>query len=301
MKLAAIDIGSNAIRLQITRVIEFEKLITFKKLEYVRFPLRLGQDVFRYKKISPEREGKFMKLMTAYKNLIELYEIDHYYGCATSAIRESDNGKEIIKRVYNELGIKINIITGEKEAELINNVISLDIDDKMYLHIDVGGGSTELNFYKNRQKTMSKSFKIGSVRRLDHYDSPKVWKLMGQWIAEQVKKEKNPISAIGTGGNINKIYELSQMGKKRKISLDAVMKVQDFLNNMTLQERMSKLQLNPDRADVIIPASEIYIHAMKSAKAKSIKVPDVGLKDGINYYLFEKYYPTKGKVFVKNS
>lgn len=301
MKFAAIDIGSNAIRLQITRVIEYEKLITFKKLEYVRFPLRLGQDVFKSRRIGPEREAKFMKLMAAYKNLIDLYEIDHYYGCATSAIREAENGKELTARIQQELGLKIHIISGEREAELINHVISLNLDEQVYLHVDVGGGSTEINFYKNRQKVLSRSFKLGSVRRLDHRDSPKVWTNMAQWIASQVQAQQGKVTAIGTGGNINKIYELARMGKTRRMSLDTVMKVQDYLNNMTLEERMARLQLNPDRADVILPAAEIYIHAMKSAKAKTIIVPDVGLKDGINYYLFEKYYPAKGKVFFKNS
>lgn len=300
MKLAAIDIGSNAIRLQITKVIEFEKLITFKKLEYVRFPLRLGHDVFKDKRISPEREEKFMKLMSAYRSLIDLYEIEHYYACATSAMREAENAKAIIERTRKETGLKIHIISGEREAELINNIISLDLDEKVYLHIDVGGGSTELNFYKNKMKVLSKSFKVGSVRRLDHADSPKTWIGMQKWIREQVKDYKGTITAIGTGGNINKIYEIAQVGKKRRISLDLVMKVQDFLRNMTFEERTSKLQLNPDRADVIIPAAEIYVHAMQSARAKAIIVPEVGLKDGINYYLFEKYYPTKGKVWVRN-
>lgn len=301
MKLAAIDIGSNAIRLQITRVIEFEQMITFKKLEYVRFPLRLGQDVFDTGKIGPEREEKFMKLMVAYKNLIDLYQIDHYYGCATSAMRESANGKQIVERVRSELGLKLNIISGEREAELINNVIGLNLDEKMYLHIDVGGGSTELNLYKNRQKVLSKSFKIGSVRRLAHHDTPKAWKALEKWVSDQVLGYKGAITAIGTGGNINKIYELAQLGKKRRMSLEMVMRVQQMLRSMTLEERMARLQLNPDRADVIVPASEIYVGAMKAARARSIVVPDVGLKDGINYYLFEKYYPSKGKVVVKNS
>ncbi|RED95599.1 Ppx/GppA phosphatase family protein [Marinoscillum furvescens] len=301
MRLAAIDIGSNAIRLQITKVIEYEQLITFKKLQYVRFPLRLGHDVFTHKYITEANQEKFLKLMGAYKNLIDLYEVDHYFGCATSAMRESKNGKELTARTLEETGVKINIISGAKEAEMINSVISLDLDDKTYLHIDVGGGSTELNFYYKQKKVISKSFKIGSVRRLEHHDSPKVWKEIEAWVKEQLKGHKEKVTAIGTGGNINKIYELSPRAAKRKMSLNSVMRVQDYLRNLTLEERLNRLQLNPDRADVIIPASEIYVHAMLAANASSIVVPDVGLKDGINYYLFDKYYPSRGKIFVKNS
>lgn len=301
MKFAAIDIGSNAIRLQVTKVIEYEKLITFKKLQYVRFPLRLGHDVFQTNIISPNRAAQFIKLMTAFKQLIDLYEINYFYGCATSAMREAKNGKELIKRAKDELDLTLHIISGEREAELINEVILLDLDEKVYLHIDVGGGSTELNFYKNRKKVLSKSFKIGSVRRLDHVDSPETWRAMEKWIKLQLADYSGTVTAIGTGGNINKLYELSPTSKKRKISLESVMKTQDYLKNMTLDERLNKLQLNPDRADVIIPASEIYIHAMKSARAKTILVPDIGLKDGINYYLFKKHYPSRGKILVKNS
>ena len=301
MKFAAIDIGSNAIRLQVTKVIEYEQLITFKKLQYVRFPLRLGHDVFTNKMISPVNQEKFVKLMTAYKNLIDLYGVDHYFGCATSAMRESANGKALTERVLNEVGLKINIISGVKEAEMINEVISLDLDDKTYLHVDVGGGSTEHNFYYKQKKVASKSFKIGSVRRLEHHDSPRAWKEIERWVRDELKDHKEKVTAIGTGGNINKIYELSPVSKKRKISLESIMKVQDYLGNLTLDERLNRLQLNPDRADVIIPASEIYVHAMKAAGARSMLVPDIGLKDGINYYLFEKYYPSRGKIFVKNS
>lgn len=300
MKFAAIDIGSNAVRLQITKVLEYEHQITFKKLEYIRFPLRLGHDVFSLGKIGEEKELGFMKLMQAYKNMIDLYEIKHYYGCATSAMRESENGKAIVNRVEDEVGLKINIISGQKEAELINEVISLNLDEQAYIHIDVGGGSTELNLYKNQKKILSQSFKLGSVRRLEHRDSPKVWESMQKWVQDQLIGHKGKITAIGTGGNINKLYELSQTKSKRRMSLTTLMKVQDYLRNMSLDDKLIRLQLNPDRADVIVPASEIYIGVMEAAKAKTIYVPDIGLKDGINHMLYEKHYPSKGKVWVKN-
>lgn len=301
MKLAAIDIGSNAVRLQITRVLEYEKMITFKKLEYVRFPLRLGHDVFSTGRISEFNEDRFFKLMTAYKNLIDLYEIDAFYGCATSAMRESENGKEIVDRVRKDLGIDLQIISGEEEAEMINKVILQGLDNDHYIHIDVGGGSTELNIYENHVKVYSHSFKLGSVRILEGRATPENWQEMREWVAKYAFKKGEKITAIGTGGNINKLYELSNPEKKtRKMSLKTLMRTQDVLKNLSLGDRLNKLQLNPDRADVIIPASDIYVEVMKAAKAKSIVVPDVGLKDGINYHLYQTRFPENDKVFVKN-
>ncbi|MEQ6166654.1 MULTISPECIES: phosphatase [unclassified Ekhidna] len=301
MKLAAIDIGSNAVRLQITKVIEYETVITFKKLEYVRFPLRLGHDVFSEGRISEYNEERFFKLMTAYKNLIDLYEIDGYFGCATSAMRESENGKEIVDKVKNQLDLDIEIISGEQEAEMINKVILQGLDDGHYIHIDVGGGSTELNIYEKHEKVFAHSFKIGSVRTLEGRDTPEAWEEMRKWVAHHAFKKGEKITAVGTGGNINKLFELSNLEKKtRKMSLNTLMRTQDILKNLSLDDRLNKLQLNPDRADVIIPASDIYVAVMQAAKAKSIIVPDVGLKDGINYHLYQIHHPESDKVFVRN-
>ncbi len=299
MKLAAIDIGSNAVRLQITKVIEYEKLVTFKKLEYVRFPLRLGHDAFTSGKISESNKKRFYKLMTAYQNLIDLYEIDAFYGCATSAIRESENGKALIEQVNSSLGLNIQIISGEEEAEMINKVIRLWLKEGNYIHIDVGGGSTEINIYEDREKVHVRSFKLGTVRTLEQGDKLGVWNEIKNWI--HAKVNYNKITAIGTGGNINKIYELSKEHDKcRKMSLNTLMKTRDVLNNLTMDDRLNKLQLNPDRADVIISASDIYIEVMNSAGAKKILVPDVGLKDGINYHLYEMNCPTQQKILVRN-
>lgn len=296
MRLAAVDIGSNAIRFQITNVISYQGKTTFKKLEYVRFPLRLGNDVFGSKSISKASEAKFLKLMHAFKLLIDLYEVDNYMACATSAMREAKNGEEIAGKVLNELGLKIRIIDGNKEAELINRAISSYIDEKTYLHIDVGGGSTELNLYHKREKVNSRSFKIGSVRRLGRHDSPVIWKNMKQWIALNVKKEYGPITAIGTGGNINKIFELAKTKTNKALSIAKVEQIKEYLSSYTYEERVNVLQLNPDRADVILPASEIYISVMHAAKVKSIIVPDVGLKDGIMQVLYEKGVKKKAKL-----
>lgn len=301
MKLAAIDIGSNAVRLQITKVIEYDKIITFKKLEYVRFPLRLGHDVFTTGSISKYNEQRFMKLMTAYKNLIDLYEVDVFYGCATSAMRESNNGRAIIQSVEKKLGLSIQIISGEEEADLINKVVLFSLDNRNYIHIDVGGGSTELNIYKNHEKIHSKSFPIGTVRKIEQGGRPEEWERMKDWIAMNAVPKGEKITAVGTGGNINKLFELSNAEtKSRRVSLDKLLRTQDILKNLSLEDRLSKLQLNPDRADVIIPASEIYIQVMQSANAKNMLVPDVGLKDGINYHMYAMHHSTNDKVFVRN-
>ncbi len=286
MKLAAIDIGSNAIRLQITTTIRSKGQLHFKKLEYVRFPLRLGQDVFNTGQISKQKKVKFKKLMKAFKLLIDLYEVDDYFACATSAMRESKNGKEIVEEVEKDCDLKIKIIDGSKEALLINNAIGTFLEQKRnYLHIDVGGGSTELTVIKSGSKVKSKSFKVGSVRRLEHHDSPAIWKAMKRWVEEN-KLEQT--TAVGTGGNINKLFELAGKEKGDKLSIEKLKEIQQYVRNMSIDHRINELQLNPDRADVIVPASEIYIAAMEWSGASNILVPDVGLKDGMMQHLYLK-------------
>jgi exopolyphosphatase / guanosine-5'-triphosphate,3'-diphosphate pyrophosphatase len=289
LRLAAVDIGSNAIRLQITHVTQYQGLINFKKLEYLRFPLRLGSDVFSMQEISPHNQKKFLKLMQAFKLLIDLYEVEHYMVCATSAMRESKNGKAIAQEVRDLTGLKIQIIDGNKEAEFINKALAQYIDQRTYLHIDVGGGSTELNIYKKAQKTASKSFKIGSVRTLDEKVSLSQWKRMEMFIKEHLEAHQQQITCIGTGGNINKVFELSKPRKnKRYLDLETIKEVLIQLSSISFEERVHRLNLNLDRADVIIPATKIYLAAMQWADSKRMIVPDVGLKDGVMSYLFEK-------------
>lgn len=288
MKLAAIDIGSNAIRFQISTVLDKGPKVLFKKLEYIRFPLRLGHDVFSTGKISSESIKKFMKLMNAYKIMIELYEADDYMFCATSAMRESENGKELAKRVYNELGLHIQLISGKEEADLINRAITSFLSDHTYLHIDVGGGSTELNLYVHGKKIKTRSFKVGSVRVLEHTDQPVMWTDMEKWVKTNVKKSYGRLISVGTGGNISKIFELAGKKPGKTISLKTVKQVRDRVAALSMDQRIYELQMNPDRADVIIPASSIYIKVMEWAGSKSIIVPDVGLKDGMLLYLLEK-------------
>lgn len=289
MKLAAIDIGSNAIRFQVSTVLDTDKTHpVFKKLEYVRFPLRLGHDVFTTNHISVKSIEKFKKLMKTYKLLIELYEVDDYMFCATSAMRESENGAQLVAEVKEELGITIHIIDGNLEADITNRAISSYLTDKTYLHIDVGGGSTELNLYTNGNKIKTRSFKIGSVRVLENNDSPLMWQDMERWVKENVKKSYGKVTAVGTGGNISKIFELAKKKAGTTISLKKVKEIREMVAGYSIEDRIYKLQMNPDRADVIVPASDIYTKVMEWAHASSILVPEVGLKDGIMLHLYEQ-------------
>ena len=298
VKLAAIDIGSNAIRFQVSSVLDRGPRILFKKLEYIRFPLRLGHDVFGTNRISQGSMEKFKKLMKAYKLLIELYEVDDFMFCATSAMRESENGEQLVREVHEELGLTIQIIDGKQEAQLINKAIQSYLTDKTYLHIDVGGGSTELNVYAHGHKVKTRSFKIGSVRVLEHHDSPIMWSDMEKWIKDNVKAEFGPVTAVGTGGNISKLFELSKVEAGKTLSLKKLKEIKKMVEGYSIEDRIYQLQMNPDRADVIVPASDIYIKVMEWAHSKSIFVPEVGLKDGMMLHLFEKNSKQKKIEFV---
>lgn len=295
MKFAAVDIGSNAARLQISSVLEDEGVISFKRVEYVRFALRLGHDVFIDGAISPESEVRIFKLLQAYKLLMELHEVQDYSICATSAMREANNAAEIITRINKILEMKINVIDGAREAELINDVVVQSLHpQKNYLHIDVGGGSTELNIYRNREKLASKSFKIGSVRLLEGKEKETDWEKMKQWISLQIVSVDGPIYAVGTGGNISKLYNMSsEVNESKTMTIDELKNIATYVSSFTFEERVHKLRLNTDRADVIVPASSIYLVAMECAGCPSIFVPDLGLKDGILQMLYDRYKARK--------
>lgn len=292
MKFAAIDIGSNAARLQISSVLDNEGQMSFKRVEYVRFALRLGHDVFTNGEISPESEVRIFKLLHSYKLLMELHEVRDYAICATSAMREAANSGPIVTRIQKILDMKINIIEGNREAELINDVVVKSLHpQKNYLHIDVGGGSTELNIYQNHQKIASKSFKIGSVRLLEGKEKEGDWDKMKRWIATQMEEIKGPITAVGTGGNINKLYNLSDNASDSKtIGFVELNRIADYVASFSYEDRVHKLRLNTDRADVIVPAASIYLSAMKEAGCQEIFVPDLGLKDGIIQLLYDRYF-----------
>ena len=276
--------------MQISSVVVNEGVFSLKKIEYIRFPLRLGQDVFSVGRVSDIVVAKFVRLMEAFHAFLELYDVDDYLICGTSALREAANGTEIVELVKERTGLTIHIIDGIQEADLINQAIHKFIDEKCYLHIDVGGGSTELTIYQNRTKTTSQSFKIGSVRNMANVTKTPIWLPMEDWIKEETGKLNQVVTAIGTGGNISKLFELSgqKLKKSKYMTLNELLTIQHEVTNLSVKDRINQLLLNPDRADVIVPASEIYIHVMRTAGAKKIMVPDVGLKDGIIDLLFEK-------------
>ncbi|KAA9339553.1 phosphatase [Hymenobacter busanensis] len=295
LKLAAIDIGSNAVRCQISAVLEYEGHYRLKRVEYVRYPLRLGEDVFATGRISPEKEEKFVKFIHALKLLMEVHDVAHHLVCATSAMRSAQNGAAIAERMQRELGIAVQIIDGQAEAAYINSVIMHQLEDKRhYLHIDVGGGSTEFNLYHDRRKVASQSFEVGSIRRLQQNGQPgeglqDTWQRMEQWVKENARQH-HVTRAIGTGGNINKIYSLAQQPVDQVITRRRIAGILDKLRGMSMDERVNLLMLNPDRADVIVPAGQIYLSAMEWAGINQMVVPDIGLKDGMLQTLFEQYF-----------
>jgi len=284
-KLAGIDIGSNAIRLLVTNVItnKSNKKPIFSKSALVRVPIRLGADSFLKGKISEENQSRMIKAMKAFKLLMEVHGVTKYYACATSAMRDAANGKKIIDDILEKTSVKINIIDGKKEAAIIfstdlTNVIE---SDKSYLYVDVGGGSTEITIFSNGKIINSKSFKIGTVRLLNKDISfKKIWEDMELWIRTNTLNLKS-VALIGSGGNINKLFKLSGKQIGKPMSYIYVKSQFHFLKKMTYEERISELDLNPDRADVIIPATKIYLNAMKWSGAKKVYVPKIGLADGI--------------------
>ncbi|NQW36400.1 MAG: exopolyphosphatase [Flavobacteriales bacterium] len=282
-KYAAIDIGSNAIRLLIANVISRPgKPTQFKKSSLVRAPIRLGSDVFLHSKISDENKSRMIKAIQAFSLLMQVYNVENFKACATSAMREAKNGKAVADAIFKETGVKIDIINGKTEALIISSTdIKNYIDEnKNYLYVDVGGGSTEFNIYKKGKIANSRSFPIGTVRILDNMVTEKVWLDAENWIINQTKN-LDKLSLIGSGGNINKIHKMS--GKKLDAPLSYIyLNAQyHYLNNLSYEDRISELNLNPDRADVIIPALKIYLLAMKWSNARNIYVPKIGLADGI--------------------
>jgi exopolyphosphatase/guanosine-5'-triphosphate,3'-diphosphate pyrophosphatase len=289
LRYAAIDIGSNAVRLLIADVTKHSTTASFKKNTLIRVPLRLGDDAFLNQLISPKKADELVKTMSAFKNLIDVYKVDDYMACATSAMREATNGQDIVKRIKKEAGINLEIVHGEREANIIYaSHIEQDIDNtKNYLYIDVGGGSTELSLFSSGSLFASQSFNIGTIRMLDNQDKDETWAEMKQFILDHTRKLKN-VSGIGTGGNINKLYKLSDEKDGSPLSLAKLKALYNNLNSYSLKDRINILGLNPDRADVIIPACEIYLTVMKWADIKNIYVPSVGMVDGIIQTLIEK-------------
>jgi exopolyphosphatase/guanosine-5'-triphosphate,3'-diphosphate pyrophosphatase len=302
-KYAAIDIGSNAIRLLIATVLEQEGRETiFKKTSLVRVPIRLGADVFLQERISEANYHRMVDAMHAYKLLMKTHNVTEYRACATSAMREAKNGKEVAKRINDETGIDIQIIDGNDEAAIIasTDLHELIEADKVFLYVDVGGGSTEFTIFAYGKLVISKSFQLGTVRILNDMVRESTWDEVKNWITENTKKY-DKVECIGSGGNINSIYKLS--GKKigKPLSYFYLANFYEKLKSYTYHERIFELQMNPDRADVVIPATRIYLSAMKWSKAKNMFVPKIGLADGIVKSLYNEKVARNLEVNIKDS
>jgi exopolyphosphatase/guanosine-5'-triphosphate,3'-diphosphate pyrophosphatase len=289
LRYAAIDVGSNAVRLLIADITHSDDGFSFKKNTLVRVPLRLGDDAFLDHKISERKIEDLLKTMSAFKNLMEVYQVSKYLACATSSMREAVNGEEIIQRIKEKAFIDLEIIEGQREANIIYaNHIEDNLDiKKNYLYIDVGGGSTELSVFVNKAPVASKSFDIGTIRILDNQDKEETWEEMKLWVKEQTKSHRN-LAGIGTGGNINKLYRMANEKEGMPLTFLKLKSLYNQLNSHSLKERIQVFGLNPDRADVIIPAAEIFITLMKWTGIKQVYVPRVGMADGIINLLIEE-------------
>ncbi|MDJ0644864.1 MAG: exopolyphosphatase [Flavobacteriaceae bacterium] len=290
-KYAAIDIGSNAIRLLVSNIIiEDEKEPQFKKSSLVRVPIRLGADAFVKGSISDANKQRLVDALNAFQLLMSVHGVEKFKACATSAMREADNGYEVAEEIYDKTDVKIDIIDGKKEAAIIS---STDLDelitsDNSYLYVDVGGGSTEFTIFSNGKITTSKSFKMGTVRLLNNTkaENKAIFKDVEKWIKNNTKGIKR-LALIGSGGNINKLFKMSGRMPGKPLSYIFLNAQYQFLKNMSYDERITELSLNPDRADVIIPATKIYLAAMKWSGARKIFVPKIGLADGIVKSLYQ--------------
>lgn len=291
MRIAAIDIGSNAARLLITEVtVQQNGVPSFQKLNLVRVPLRLGFDVFEKGYISPVKTEKIIKTIKAYKYLIDIYDVQHFMACATSAMRDAENGPDIIRRVKLETGIGIQIISGQEEAAMIyENHIAENLNkEEGYLYIDVGGGSTELTYFADNHMVFKESFNIGTIRLLKQQVTETHWDYMKDYIKSRLKGNKKVI-AIGSGGNINKVFSISKKKDGKPLSLELLKDYYKEFSNVGIQERIQLYKLREDRADVIVPALQIYINVMRWAGAEEIFVPKIGLADGLVQHLFREH------------
>lgn len=289
MILAAIDIGSNAARLLICEVVKNDETTAFNKLNLIRIPLRLGFDVFEKGYIGFRKKKMLINTIDAFSALMKVYEIDHYIACATSAMRDASNSKEIIKEIKAETGIKLDIITGDLEAEIIyeNHIAELLDVNKSYMYIDVGGGSTEVTLFHKSTVAFQKSFNIGTVRILTDKVMDATWEDLKQTLKE-IGKTYPKMIAIGSGGNINKIFSMVNSKTMKTLPIEVIREFYRVLEPMTVEERMHTYNLKRDRADVIVPALHIYANIMKWANIEEIHVPRIGLADGLINHLYEQ-------------
>lgn len=289
MKLAAIDIGSNAARLLVVEVVEQGKNTVFNRLNLVRIPLRLGLDVFKTGEISPMRERMIIESMQAFRHLMDAHGVSYFRACATSAMRDAKNSKKILKEVKRRADIPIEIITGDEEASLVfeNHIAETLTTDKGYLYIDVGGGSTELSFLVDGKHIYRKSFNIGTIRLLQGLVKQNDWDSLKKEISENIVSTRLPLVAIGSGGNINKVFSISKKKDGSTLSLHLLQEYYKTLSGLTVEERMYEYNFKEDRADVIVPALQIYVRVMQWAGIKDILVPKIGVADGLVHQLYE--------------
>jgi len=288
-KYATIDIGSNAIRLLISNIIVLNKSAPIStKNSLVRVPIRLGQDAFTIGEISNENIERLVDTMLSFKLLMKVHKVEKYLAYATSALRSSSNGKNIVDLILSKSGLKIQIINGKKEAELItnNSIFKFQGNHKTYCFIDVGGGSTELTLFKNQKVVISKSFKIGGVRLINNLVSNKTWESFREWININLKDQRE-IDVIGLGGNINKLFKLCGVKIGNPLTLKEIDSTLSDLEKMSYSKKILLLKLNPDRVDVIVPAGKIYQYLLKNMGSDEIIVPKIGLADGMVYELLK--------------
>ncbi len=288
-RYAAIDIGSNGMRLLIAKVIDIKGVTSVQKLSLVRVPIRLGEDVFKEGSISEEKKNQFIKTIKAYKLLMDIYQVKDFRAVATSAMREAQNGNEIASLIKKETDIDISLIDGKMEADLIFSTIHTQKISKndSYLFIDVGGGSTEITIFNKGKRVESKSFKIGTVRLLQQKVEEHHWEELDSWLNNVVNSDKD-FKAIGTGGNINRYFKLSRNNHLEPVKLDVLQSLYSDLGSLTTEERAEKYRLRYDRADVIVPAGEIYLKILEKCGIEEIIVPKIGLSDGIVYFLYKR-------------
>ena len=282
-KYAAIDIGSNAMRLLITNIVEQPNCAPqFNKSSLIRVPIRLGQDAFTVGEISEDNIDRMIDAMKAFKLLMKVYKVEKYKACATSAMREAYNGNEVVDIILEKSEIEIEIIDGKKEAAIIasSDLHNFIKTDRTYLYVDVGGGSTEFSLFSEGKMVASKSFKNGTVRMLNNMVSDIVWQEIEKWIKTNTEEYEN-ITLIGSGGNINRLFKMSGKMQDKPLSLLYLNAQYQYLNSLSYEQRIAELAMNTDRADVIIHATKIYLNAMKWSGARHIYVPKIGLADGI--------------------
>ena len=290
-KLAAIDIGSNAIRILISNVVQVEgEHPVFMKSEMIRVPIRLGEDSFTVGEISPKNIKRVVKAMKAFKLIMKINGVKNYMACATSALRESNNADELIAKVKKKAGIKIELIDGKKEAEIISytTILADQGHNSNYLYVDVGGGSTEFSVLKNGKRIVSKSFKVGTVRMINNMVNDKVWLEIEKWIKMNTKGIEK-IQLLGSGGNINKVFKLSNIKDGNPLTYFNLNFFYQDLKKLSYEERILRYNLNLDRADVILPALEIYLKALKWSGATKVFVPKIGLSDGMIKMMYKKH------------